>query len=326
MDSKAKDIERREWKKIVDRILEKEKCLVLTLGYIDTGKTSFLKYASKKIKENGKKVSIIDCDVGQSNIGPPGCLGLLNDSGKSFYYFIGDVYPYDHSKVITGLLELLSRVDSSYILIDTTGLIFGKGRSLKRAKIMSLKPDLIIAFQRNHELEGILKNFPQYEIIRENVENVEFTSREKRKEIRKKLWKKHLKNSQIKVFKLKDIKLRNTFLFSGMESRKDIMEKILGMKVYWCEKIPEGFFIVADEYGEQENTIILKKGFEEGLIVGFIKNEICIGIGMIIRVDFERKEIYILTNTENDFDFIEFGRIKINGDGEELGRVYNLVY
>lgn len=55
MDSKAKDIERREWKKIVDRILEKEKCLVLTLGYIDTGKTSFLKYASKKIKENGKK-------------------------------------------------------------------------------------------------------------------------------------------------------------------------------------------------------------------------------------------------------------------------------
>ncbi|MCK4310236.1 MAG: hypothetical protein KAV80_02155 [Methanomicrobia archaeon] len=326
MDSKASDREKKEWKKIVERILKKERCLVLILGYIDTGKTSFLKYASKKIKENGEKVSIIDCDVGQSTIGPPGCLGLLNDSGESFHYFIGDVYPYDHSKVITGLLELLSLADSPYMLMDTTGLIFGKGRSLKRAKIMSLKPDLIIAFQRSHELEGILRNFPQYEIIREHVENTAFTSRERRREIRRKLWKKYLKNSQIKSFKLSDINLRNTFFFSGTESKKDVMEEILGTKVCWCEKIPEGFFVVAEEYREYKNMIILEKGFEEGLVVGFIKDDVCMGIGMVIRIDFERKEIYILTNVEKDFEFVEFGRIKINEDGEEIGRTYNLVY
>ena len=63
-----------------------------------------------------------------------------------------------------------------------------------------------------------------------------------------------------------------------------------------------------------------------GIQVGFIKDDVCMGIGMIIRIDLERKEIYILTNVEKDFEFVEFGRIKINEDGEEIGRTYNLVY
>ncbi len=324
MDTKAKIVEKKEWKEIAERILQRERCTVLTLGYIDTGKTSFLKFLSKTIKNNGKKVSIIDCDVGQSNIGPPGCMGLLNNNGESLWYFVGDVFPYDHAKIITGLLELLSKTDSPYVLVDTTGLILGKGRSLKKAKIKVLKPDIIMAFQREDELEGILKDFSDYEIIRERVENIEFTSREKRREIRKKLWKKYLKNSKIKIFK--GTKLRNTFLFSGKEIEKETIEKIIGNKVYWCEKIPEGYFIVADDYKMYEDMIILKKGFERGLIAGFIKNDICMGIGTVDGIDFERKEIYILTNFEKEFDFIEFGRIRINEDGEEIGRVYNLTY
>lgn len=326
MDSKASEEEREEWKEIVERILEKDTCTALILGYIDTGKTSFLHYASKKIQENGKKVSVIDCDVGQSSIGPPGCLGLRNNNGEELYYFIGDVYPFNHSKVVVGLLELLSQVDSPYVVIDTTGLVFWKGRSLKRAKIMGLKPELIITFQRNNELEGILGDFPQYEILREQVENETFTSREKRRTIRKNLWKNYLKNAQVTIYNVEDITLRNTFLFSGKKCDPEEVKEDVGTEIYWCEKIPEGFFVVAERYGKQKNMTILKKRFERGLIVGFIKNEVCIGIGRVISIDFERKEIYIFTNVEEEFDFIEFGRIKIASDGEEVGRVYNLVY
>ncbi|MEA1993190.1 MAG: Clp1/GlmU family protein [Euryarchaeota archaeon] len=317
--------EEKEWEGIVKRILKKKQCKTLILGHIDTGKTSFLNYASEKIKKNGKKVSIMDCDIGQSTIGPPGCLGLLNDNGKEFYYFIGDVYPYDHTKIITGLLELLSRVDSPYVLIDTTGLVFWKGRSLKKAKITTVNPDLIIAFQRENELEGILGDFPQYEILREPVKNAKFTSREKRRRIRKTLWKKYLKDAELRIFKVEDTELRNTFLFSGKKCGKSSIKKKLG-KLYWCERIPEGYFVVADRYGKEKNMTILRKGFERGLTMGFIRNNICISIGTVMGIDFERKELYILTSVENDFDFIEFGRIRVDEKGEEMGRVYNLIY
>ncbi len=326
MDSKASKEEREEWKEIVERILEKDMCTAVILGYIDTGKTSFLHYASKKIRASGKNVSIIDCDVGQSSIGPPGCLGLQNNSGEEYYYFIGDVYPYDHTKMVAGLLELTSRADSPYVLIDTTGLVFWNGRSLKRAKITSLSPDMIVAFQRGKELEGILRDYPTYDIVRKPVNNKTYTSREQRRTIRKNLWKKYLQDAQVTIYTVEDITLRNTFLFSGEACDPEKVKDDVGTEIHWCEKIPEGFFVVAERYGKQKNMTILKKGFERGLIAGFIKDEICIGIGRVISIDFERKEIYLFTNVKEEFDFLEFGRLKITDDGEEVGRVYNLVY
>ena len=324
MDSKAQHREEEDWKEIIARILEKDRCTALILGYIDTGKTSFVKYAAKKIKEGGKRVSIIDCDVGQSSIGPPGCMGLLNNSGEEIYYFIGDIYPYDHVKMITGLMELRSRADSPYILIDTTGLIFWEGRRLKRAKITATEPDLILAFQRDRELGGILRDTSGYETITIPVVGIPFTSREKRRTIRKTLWKRYLASAQMRVYPLKEVTVRNTFLFSGEECEKDSVKGV--ENVLWCEQIPEGVFAVADRYGKDEEMVILKKGFERGLIVGFIKGTTCLGIGIIVSIDFERKELYVLTGVEGAFDFIEFGRLRITEDGEEMGRVYNLTY
>jgi polynucleotide 5'-hydroxyl-kinase GRC3/NOL9 len=168
MDIKVEE----EWIKAKDEFIKSGKKLIV-IGCSDSGKSTFILYLANEIYKTGKKVGILDLDIGQSNIGPPGTIGFgivkknlnsLLETESEKLYFIGDVSPKGNLlQMVVGGFKLLNEMEKynlDYILIDTTGLVDGLiGEVLKQNKIEILNPDFIILFEENNERENLIKPF-----------------------------------------------------------------------------------------------------------------------------------------------------------------------
>ncbi|MEW6040076.1 MAG: Clp1/GlmU family protein, partial [Elusimicrobiota bacterium] len=155
-----------QWDKLVDRVAKEKAGTVLVLGEVDTGKTFFSTYIANRLIYKGVKVSVLDLDVGQSDIGPPGTLGLaLLEKPQVFLtgiepkeiYYVGSHSPGLHFlPTVVGFHKLTRRALSlsDVVIIDTPGWVQGDGgRALRRAEIELLTPDIIVLMQRTDELE-----------------------------------------------------------------------------------------------------------------------------------------------------------------------------
>ncbi|MBI4723035.1 MAG: ribonuclease HII [Candidatus Stahlbacteria bacterium] len=72
--NKFAEIVRRKWDTCRDVIVAHGR--VIVIGEMGTGKTEFCKWLVNAGLEKGYKVGVIDLDISQSNIGPPGSLGF----------------------------------------------------------------------------------------------------------------------------------------------------------------------------------------------------------------------------------------------------------
>ncbi|MHA2270530.1 MAG: Clp1/GlmU family protein [Candidatus Hodarchaeales archaeon] len=144
---------------------------ILVIGAVDCGKSSLITYlANTLLKKHGEPIAIIDTDVGQSKIGPPGTLGLglvseqfvhLEEIHYESIYFVGDKSPRGNLlPIVLGLNSLIHTAQAKHsqaILIDTSGFVHGPAAStLKLAKIELVKPHWILALQRKDEIEHLL--------------------------------------------------------------------------------------------------------------------------------------------------------------------------
>ena len=66
----------RSWNEAVERILAGVGRRGLILGRADSGKTGFLTLLVNRAVGKGLRVAVIDGDLGQSDIGPPGSVSL----------------------------------------------------------------------------------------------------------------------------------------------------------------------------------------------------------------------------------------------------------
>jgi polynucleotide 5'-hydroxyl-kinase GRC3/NOL9 len=157
-----------EWEGLF-RELKKHKGTAMLLGATDSGKSTLAKYLSKRLTGEGITVSVVDADVGQSSLGLPGTISMKvfsNEKDIEQYtfekmFFIGFTNPAKKiSLMADGSKKMVDicREKSDIIFVDTTGLITGEtGRALKIGKIRAIKPEHIIALQRNDELEHSLR-------------------------------------------------------------------------------------------------------------------------------------------------------------------------
>ena len=148
-----------------------EKGVVMLIGAPDTGKTTLCHFLISQALRQGIRTAYVDGDIGQSVIGPPTTLGmaLLEEPPEDFshlpwdlLYFIGSPSPARHLlPVAVGLKRLVDKAKekgAELIVVDTTGLVAGEvGFELKFYKMELLRPQALIALQRQDELEHILK-------------------------------------------------------------------------------------------------------------------------------------------------------------------------
>jgi polynucleotide 5'-hydroxyl-kinase GRC3/NOL9 len=143
---------------------------IMLLGASDTGKTTFLVWLAMTLQAQGRRVAIVDADVGQSSLGPPTTIGLsvvdrpfqsLKELPPAALFFVGSTTPRGHFVPMTvGTRRMVDRAQSinvDRLLIDTCGFTGAEGgQILKRAQISLVDPDVVICFQRGHECESIL--------------------------------------------------------------------------------------------------------------------------------------------------------------------------
>lgn len=205
-----------EWLLAIERIKEKRGVIFL-LGSTDSGKSTFARYVLERLLHEGFKVSLIDSDVGQSSLGLPGTISMKvfmdEEDLKNFIFermsFVGTINPSKKIGIIineTRRIVDFCREKSDISILDTTGLISGEiGRCLKIGKIKAVRPEIIIAIQREDELRHIIKLIQDIEIIQINTSKMaKERSREFRIRYRKRRFDDYFKNSR--EFLIEDLK------------------------------------------------------------------------------------------------------------------------
>jgi polynucleotide 5'-hydroxyl-kinase GRC3/NOL9 len=168
---------------VIDRVVSTAGVVVL-LGGLDTGKSTFGRAMARAALAAGRRSAYVDADLGQKTVGPPACVTLrmldgLDDlepaslARPDSMYFVGSTSPQGQLlPLVTGSGLLLARAQNEgadFIVVDTNGLVSGVyGQILKFHKIELLQPDVVIGLTRGEELDpilGILQRFFSTEVV-----------------------------------------------------------------------------------------------------------------------------------------------------------------
>jgi len=342
------------WRETVNDILsEKKKVVVLILGGVDSGKTSFCIYLTNSALRANWKVSVIDCDLGQSDLGPPGTISLrfvekpFTDLFTLFpdeSVFIGVTSP---SRVVNKILEAAgklkieaSRRDVDLLVINTDGWIDGDDAIRYKVSLAeTVDPDYIVAIQTGDELNPLISSLKGRKIITINSpENIKKRNRETRRLLRGFAYKKHLRGSKVRVFPLSWVKVEGSLNLS-MEKKdqlKEKMQEILKTEILCCEETSNSIVMVLKKMADlSEETLrtaemkigkkllVFREGDEKGLLVSLEDTSgKMLGIGTVHSIDFRSMIIKICTPVEGAVSKIKIGRIKLDSGGNEKGVLF----
>lgn len=325
---------------------------IIVLGDIDTGKTTVICYLANFFFNSGKKVAVIDLDTGQQDIGPPGTITLgildqpiitLGDIPLNRMVFIGKTSPMGRMvQILAGANELMgyALTLADIILIDTTGWVLGgAARALKSAKIRSLKPQMIVALQKENEIDHILQPFESSSIQIEKLSvhpHIKGRNSKTRKFLRESKFNKYFSNASSRLLNLQELRIENSFFHSGQrlnETDLQFTEQTLECHFIYAEKAADALFLVKkhasfynkdkiqsvrEHFGIQEIRIV-DKNEESGLILGLLDKDLnTLGIGLIENISYEKNTIRVFTPVTERIKILQFGFLKITKTGEEI--------
>ncbi len=215
---------------LAGRIIAKGLRKIIALGTSDTGKTTLLVNLADSLTDRGRKVGLIDCDLGQSTVGPPMTVGLeLPWEGKysdrcilfpNRMVFIGEITP---ARAVTRVVEASLKLDSTardegydHLLIDTSGMVEGPlAALLKRSKVRNLLPDLIVALERSEELGHILdaleEGFHRKVITLKPPPQIRRRERAERVRYRASLWMEYFREARLRTLDLSGMRVEKWF-------------------------------------------------------------------------------------------------------------------
>jgi polynucleotide 5'-hydroxyl-kinase GRC3/NOL9 len=158
------------WLEILEIFLKTSGTMVV-LGDVNTGKSTFCRWICSQLVSASKLIAFLDADLGQTDLGPPGCisLGVFNNLPLEFsvrnfdnLFLVGSTTPVRHLLMgVTGVSKLAciaQKKEVSHIVVNTTGWIKGGAAiAYKQAKIDVLSPSILVIFERGRELSPIFR-------------------------------------------------------------------------------------------------------------------------------------------------------------------------
>lgn len=337
-----------EWEQAASEVSAGDTLVVL--GGVDVGKSGFTTFLANRLVLRGLRVGIVDADVGQSDIGPPGTIGLAVIKAPILHtklaepaglFFVGDVSPHGHLlPMVVGSLrmtQLARELGADVILVNTTGLIHGGvARALKRFKLLALRPTRVVLIEREGEASHLVGLIPPEAKLR-RMRSPEYASekyRSLRRFSRRAAYARYLEGAAIVSYDLSEVRLLSTSLGSG-ERKPDLiepMEKALGCNLLHVEEAPDQIVLVCEgrpdvkvlktvqELTGKEARYTTRRSLE-GLYVGLLDDRgLCSAVGILQEIDFDSWSAKVKTKYYGVPSAIEFGHVRLSDELEEVGR------
>jgi len=332
-------------------ISNKEPMTVMVMGAVDSGKTSLCTYLVNKALEKGRNVGIVDADLGQSDVGPPGTVGFshvtgpvrdLFEMGAEDACFVGVTSPSRAvAKLLNGVAALKDKAlgtGVNFLVVNTDGWINGEDAAQYKVQMVEgLSPDAVVGIQQETELEPILNALRNVKIFRVGSPSaVKRRCQERRKVLRELSYKKYLKGAKVQSFPLNWVRIEGDPFGNWKPPTSGQMEKvkeILGSVPLYCNETSTTLFLVLrrgqeidegrmrdleESFGKRVKTI--KRGEEEGLLVALQDAQgRFLGIGILFSLDYERRVIKVYTPVDENVSTICIGQVKLDKQGTEIG-------
>ncbi|MCS7121245.1 MAG: Clp1/GlmU family protein [Archaeoglobaceae archaeon] len=297
---------------------------IFLYGGIDKGKSTLATFLANRVGG----AFVVDLDIGQSDIAHPGAMGYgyaknvvtLSEVKMENGIFVGCTSPSYREvkclKAVTKIWKEVSKLEGKKI-VDTTGWIKGRrAKDYKLAKLEIINPDIVVSFEGKPDF---LENYEVFEVENKLVIP---RSREQRAAIRARNYNKWLKGSK---------RIKIDFSLPGKEIPKDFLSDVLGKDIEFVRK-GEDFLLIClkneedfdpvivrgiKELYEVDEVCFLSKNDLKGIVVGLYKNKKYLGIGLLSL----ENDQWILETPLNDFDKIELGEIRFDGEREYVIRL-----
>lgn len=150
------------WRSVVDELFAPDSTVkrVVVVGATDSGKSTLSTYLLNIALSKGLSAGVVDEDVGQGDLAPPGCVGGavlrsrvfdLRDVEAEMLGFVGAISPVGVEGVVRREVSLVAQrleaSGSSFTVINTDGYIESEGIVFKAKMIHDLHPDVVVCFE-----------------------------------------------------------------------------------------------------------------------------------------------------------------------------------
>lgn len=289
-----------DWKEAAEAI-SKQTGIFLVVGVPDSGKSSLSRYLVHYLIHANRRVALIDCDVGQTHLGPPTTIGMMLyakptaqfDTPKPhFMRFLGATSPIGHLlEIVVGTKKMADKALNSgadVVIVNTSGLILGTaGTELKLNKVDLLCPKYIFVLQESSEIEHLLTYVEKrhtVSILRLPIsEHAQKRTPELRRRTREEKYREYFDQSQMVKISLSQIALKGYIWDGERDLNADGMKNLLQVL---CDS---------------ENYAL--------------------ALGILQKFDLQNQCLHILAPiTPKDCEkvrMVQLGEIKINPDGQE---------
>jgi len=328
----------REWRESIKDYREGDKTVVI--GGVDVGKSGYTLYIANQLVKKGYRVGIIDTDIGQSDLGPPGTIGssIIDKQYVNYHeiplynaYFIGDKMPSGHLlQIVIGTYKLIKEMENEadMVIVNTSGYIRGGvARALKRHIVEVVEPTNIYIFDKEGETKHIVDDLKGYNIKYLPIPKTLKPKRIwERREYRNYYLKKYIDEARETKFYLSNLKFDQTIL-------DKVCYRIFRGYTYGLYQDGERTFFIT--YGVIPKEIISEifRGLEirrythidikrlRGLLLGLYREGRFLNIGLLLDYNPINKEIKVLTKVDSEPDEIKFGYLIVDSELNEVMRL-----
>jgi len=328
--------------------------MFLLLGATDSGKSTLATILAHHARAAGRRVAVVDADVGQSSIGPPTCVGMTQVLGElssldalqaEAIDFVGSASPVGHllqCAASTKMMAVAARsTGADTLIIDTTGLISGaSARALKVAKVRLLDPDFIVAVQAEDEVEHLLAPYRQrarprvFRLPRSRA--VRPRSREERAARRQRKLAAYFAQANSVELPWEQVPIENSPWTTGEAAPGHLRayaEERLGCEVLHAERRADGLLVIVAGDPDRDGLRALGEGFGgtaraiaaevlHHLLIGLLgEYGETLGLGILEAVDFRRRRLTLATPVARPDQArgLRLGALRVARDGTELG-------
>ena len=327
---------------------------VLVIGGVDAGKTSFCTCLANGAIKEGWKVAVIDGDPGQSDIGPPGTVGLcclenyvvdLFETCPASLIFLGVITP---SRALNAVIEAVislteraSRMGVDLTIINTDGWVDGdEAVNYKVRLIEGVAPNVVVGIQGEGELNPILSKVDGDRAIAINKPDaVKRRNREVRRSLRELAYKRYLRRAKVRTYPIRWVKLEGGFMslledetLIGFYTEGGELDKLHRLNPIYMEETSGRVLLIIDENQvvskEQMRRIESSTGKSvtlvrgrcgSGPLVGLKDSDgNLMGIGIILGVDLKKNVVKLYTPVEGVISTVHVGQLVLDKMGREV--------